>query len=574
MTSAISQQSPVGIDNPYKNPSVLKRYGVSSDEMREFKNKEASEEDYRKFIVSDSMSLSYERTTTRRVYFENAGSNSPLELNLTLPKDSFPTRANNGFFFLSFRVYFKLPKYVPPAPPPTATNEAMLADAGLKLSDVFRPSPNKFLKMVTQAEVIVGANSARLNQAAGCSGYHHRFMDMAVRPISRSNVEQEYALMDLFAATLPIDALSRPLEPDGLSDVVKDKINVMWKILNIDSNKRQSDENDVEIRAYMQFVVPLTAVHPLFNHDSVLPPGLDLSFSLKLLGDSQTLGEVLFPFWKSDYKGQGFRCNVRPRLQESFLQVEKPQQQSQFLMTLKTKDYLYDVFVPKYFRLNLEKNQDQTIISKIDVVSQSGRMPVAISFMLFDYEEYLKNSYTLRDVCEEVLNEVVFSFADPFPHYRTIKFDAAVDRQTGDYSEAGGYYQSGNNFGTAGYGEQHVVKGFYPWITKINPLSFLGSDPVLHDLSALDQSALDYLKLSTRIQPQFQLILPSNQLNQYPFPDVRGRLQITFRFREKKAMKLLFVANLYHYNRIHIQNDKCLSLPLDDLGLALDEAKK
>ena len=47
-----------------------RRYGTTAEDLREFPSKDAGEEDYRSFIISDQMYLDYFRTRHERYYFD------------------------------------------------------------------------------------------------------------------------------------------------------------------------------------------------------------------------------------------------------------------------------------------------------------------------------------------------------------------------------------------------------------------------------------------------------------------------------------------------------------------------
>lgn len=99
MSAAMPAQQPnAPIIGAYGNANNPRKYGVTVEDFRRV-NKEANEEDYRHFILSDSMYLTYEKTNVERVYFETLN-REPDYFKLKLPKNSFPHRTDSAFFFL------------------------------------------------------------------------------------------------------------------------------------------------------------------------------------------------------------------------------------------------------------------------------------------------------------------------------------------------------------------------------------------------------------------------------------------------------------------------------------------
>src|ERR1700709_1073233 len=79
-----------------------RRYGTTAEDLRQFPNKDAGEEDYRSFIISDQMYLDYYRTRSDRYYFDYRRENNPKTLNLKINKNTFPTRMSSSYFFFNF----------------------------------------------------------------------------------------------------------------------------------------------------------------------------------------------------------------------------------------------------------------------------------------------------------------------------------------------------------------------------------------------------------------------------------------------------------------------------------------
>lgn len=566
---ASARQVGFGVPNPYGSTSNFRRYGVTAEELRAFPNKDADEEDHRRFQVSDTMYMNYEKTNRETVYFQNSNSRYPNTLKLTFPKSSYPLRTDTAYFLFTFSVRIRAPKFV--APTLFDQEKSNAPTTPRKLIDERYATTMKLFKAIKQTTVTVGSNSAQVTFPHSCFNYQNVAMDFLVKPISESNASQEYMMADIVPTCLILDSKA----PD--TNYLTSLSDLLFKIINVDPQMTQNSDSEIDTRMDVNFVLPLTMLHPMFNFNTVIAPGLDVTVEFDLQ-DFKSIAESWFPLLPN-ITDQQFDITVRPQVGRCYLSIEQPIQTSDVLQSLKTKRYMFDVLIPQFFRKEIVKNAGQSMISNLCLKPPKSGMPSRMQFMLLLKSEFNLKNYSLSDVCRRYLDKIVFKINLPFPYQRTMIFNntrRSTNDTFRDYSLAKAYYQSLDNFRYTEYGEEHVTRGVFPSISKINPmLQLSNSFPWKFETSEKDASRT----ITENIEsfPYSLLLLPSDLFNQNPFPEVRGSLTCDLYFKDDvKADELQFVlfANFDFYHRIHIQNGKCLILPLDDLGVALDEAKR
>lgn len=570
MSAAMPAQQPnAPIIGAYGNANNPRKYGVTVEDFRRV-NKEANEEDYRHFILSDSMYLTYEKTNVERVYFETLN-REPDYFKLKLPKNSFPHRTDSAFFFFSFNVRITIPA----KPPPTTDDKSEKSFAPTDASGLV-PTTFKFFKALDSVKITMGSNAAVITMSNGCQNYQNAIMSLLTKPISVSNRYQEYASADI----LPDYSFIDTLDLTSLNSYAKSKINDLWSILNADPTKFVQGDTVKTYYVPVQFKIPLTMLHPIFNHDTVIPPGLDVGFEFKL----RPLREVGDRWFRKTTDASSIGIRVRADPYKCFLQVEQPHQYPNVIMSLKTKSYYFDVLMEQYQRVDLSlgaQNQNLTV----NIIPSKGAVPVRMDFVLMPFDSFNANITSLVNAVTTDLSSLTFNVNFPFPYQKQqIAFNSAsgTDTTADNFlkhpSMAEPFYHSFYNFGYTNFGEQHVRRAF-PNIQKIDALSTLQEHFPLFTANGKSFSQYvngkQYLIDNVKNYPNAVLLLPSDQLNQNPYPRVQGSLNLDLNFREKKDVerKYVFFTNLYYYYRIHISNGKCSIFPIDDLGVPIDVPK-
>lgn len=567
MSAAIPQQPGVPVvANPYGQPAQARRYGVTAEQLRAFGGKEAGEEDFRHFLVSDTMNLSYEKTKREWVYMQNTQQRYPSRMTFTVPKSSYPYRMDTGYFFFAFNLDVEFTRVVEET-----------GDEGKQYADPVQPSlsdvkclSNKFLKLLKQVTITMGSNKATLTFPESDLNYQNRVMYYMQRPISASNRTQEYAMADML-----MDFRIMENREDGEKTTFdSDRSRLLWAVMNVNPSKYAADPSTAKTnyRIPLQFVVPLTLLHPVFNFDSVVCPGLDLSFDFEFLYGSEAANAC---FVKGGANPENIAMRVRSAPHLCRLSLEQPYQYSEVLTNLKFRTYLYDVLLPQYYRTQLAKPKSAgTFLSNVYFKLPKSPMPVRLDFLLVESKNIRQNPRAFRDACVKYLEYVEFKVTLPFPFTKRIYFDnlGSTGNFSKDYTVAEGLYQSMGAFTTADYAHQRVESGTYPPVSLMYPLNPIAYHGPLLSSKLNDDDYFADLKTLSETAPHSVILQPSGIFNQNPFPEVRGTLAVDFKFKEQyKDADLQFelFVNFYNYFRVEVKNGKVLILALDDLGVAL-----
>lgn len=614
-----AQQIGSRVPNPY-GPSRFnpRRFGVTAEEIRSFKGKDADEEDFRSFVI-DEMYTDYEKTPRVNYYFQNTQDDYPDVLTLTLGKNTYPHRMDTAYFHFQFKYTFDIkplegggeepvnpdpvnpdkpdnpdptnpdgtedpskPSFSPPLDPTPEPEETVrrVDENGKPVPPFtikdYRLTAYKFIKACNQIEISIGSNAENLTIQSGCGKYQNRWMDYMMRPMSESNLHQEFAMMDMLPAFQLLDANRE--DDDQIEELLEA---YLYYLMSLDPEIKQTD-----VRIFktfkIDFVVPLTLIHPMFNFNSILSPELDLSFTFRFNSASEIGRAWFFNHTSSEDLPKAFKIKARVVPKHSFLSIEQPHQVSSILKSLKTKSYLYDVLVPTYERMALSKPPSVESLRNVVLRNPKSTIPVKMDFMLIDKKDFDVWEYVLQDRCKDVLDRIEFIINLPFPYKRVVRFDQEAQvNEPGDkalmwdYSVSKATYQSMDNFSWAQFGEEHVTRGAVPNILKLAPRTLALQDSLWYPYDQFTVNDLHY-RTQSRYWPNSIILLPSDQLNQNPFPDVRGSLSINLVFKPSmrdQDKNYLFFFNSYSWRRVHLENDKAIVLPLDDLNVKLDESK-
>lgn len=616
-----AQQIGSRVPNPY-GPSRFnpRRFGVTAEEIRSFKGKDADEEDFRSFVI-DEMYTDYEKTPRVNYYFQNTQDEYPDVLTLTLGKNTYPHRMDTAYFRFQFKYTFDIKALegdgggeepenpdepvdpnkpepdepVDPDKPSSPPDQPTPDPEGGSIPSIqrvdgegeepvppygvsdFRLTAYKFIKACNQIEISIGSNAESITVQSGCGKYQNRWMDLMMRPMSESNLKQEFAMMDMLPSFMLLDA-----NRDDDDQIERDMEAYLFGLMNL--NPTELVQKDVRYNKTFKvdFVVPLTLIHPMFNFNSILSPELDLSFTFRFNPASEIGRAWFFNFSESEALAKAIKIKARVVPKHSFLSIEQPHQISSILKSLKTKSYVYDILVPTYERIALSKPSSVESLRNIVLRNPKSTIPVKMDFMLIDKKDFDVWEYVLQDRCKDVLDRIEFIINLPFPYKRVIRFDQEAEvNEEGDktlmwdYSVSKATYQSMDNFSWAQFGEEHIVRGAVPNILKFAPSTIAMQDQIWTDQEMFKLKERHY-RTQARYWPNSIILLPSDQLNQNPFPDVRGSLSINLVFKPSmrdQDKNYLFFFNSHSWRRVHLENDKAIVLPLDDLNVKLDESK-
>lgn len=559
MSAFVPQQPNAPPVGPYKNLINPRQYGVTADDIRRVK-KEAAEEDYSQFLTSDTVYLDYKKTNQEYVYFENLQRDNPDFLRLTLPKNTYPHRTDSAYFIFQVDARITLPKL--------ASEE----DDPLTLSELI-PSSFKFWKLLTSYEISVGSNGCVITNNEQDYHYQNRIMSLITKPISKSNLTQEYAAADNIFQFLLLDNANINTASAAVS-------NLMWKLLKIDPSKVKQDKDaDVSITVPLTFQIPLTMLHPMYNFNSIIPPGMDTTFTFHFRSLS-SMGKYLFrPTPKA--VTANFRTRLRIAATRSYLYIEQPRRYPEILMSLKTKEYSNDFLMEHFQRIDFTVGSGSSYLDKLTLISPGGNVPVRIDFMLFRANEPNINPdtrFVFADLSWKYVREFKFLIHFPFPYEKRILVNSPQTNDTTYIyppSTAEGYYHSEDNFAYATYGNQHVSHGVFPQIAKMENLAKFVNAGTLYTDTEIDQ-VLEVEGLKKTLYPNSMLILPSDQLNQNPYPRILGDVYLSIDFLNSHTAdtKYVLYCNYYYWYNITQENGKCLFLPIDDLGHRLYTADR
>lgn len=558
MSAFVPQQPNAPAVGPYRNAIAPRLFGTTADDIRRVK-KEAAEEDYSQFLTSDTQYMDYKLTNQEIVYFENIQKSAPNYMRLKLPQTSYPLRCDSAYFIFQVDAMITIPK--------NATEGAKLIDLEEMIPTFF-----KFWKMLSSYEISVGSNGCVITNSEQDYHYQNRIMSLITKPVSQSNLSQEYAGADIFFQYLTLDN-----KKNSVSYALR---RLLWKIYKVNSLVvKQSATADVTVRIPLVFQIPLTMLHPLYNVNSIVPPGLETTFTFKFR-EFGNLGKYFFTPSPTAVEQQ-VKTRLRTAASRCFLYIEQPRRYPEILRSLKVKSYYNDFIMERFQRMDFTVNSGSQYVDKLVLIPPGGNVPVRIDWIMYDQDSDkidTESPFNFIDVTPEVVESVKFLVHFPFPYQKEIKFQTTQTSQTAviyppSTSEAS--YHSEDNFEFATYGNQHVSHGVYPQIQKMEPLAkIMNYAHVIEQDKVQDVIQSENAKAS--ITPNSVLILPSDQLNQNPYPRVSGNIYMSINFKEPMTENKRFIIHLnyYYWYRIHQENGKCSFLPIDDLGVKLDQADR
>lgn len=536
-----------------------RRYGTTAEDLRQFPNKDAGEEDYRSFVISDQMNLDYFRTRHEKYYFDYRQEENPTTLNIKIQKNTFPTRMSSSYFFFNFKGTVTLP-----------AQEA--GEDAKKMSDLYVLN-YKFWRMLKDCSIQMGSNCQEVSLHLNCYNILHRIMYFLQLPVSKSNALNEFAFADMFS-DFHVDTYN---EHPGNS-INKNANAYNLYLMGLDPTVENATEEDVIYPFNFQIVLPLTLLHPMFNYDSVLPPEVDLQIKFNFFKPEDVVKKIFI----NETNNYDIKFSID--MKNCFLHVEQPEQNPHTIMSLKTKEYKYSpITLPVPYVSNLYKNAGQKT-SELILIPENGKMPVKIDFLLIKNENVGKQLFVSQIF--NYLKSIRFIINQPFPARREYEYfvlpssvDVAVpgiESARKDFNFVLPEYQAHHNLQYSNFGEQFVSKGFkYPLKGSMPTVPFLN---VSQFKSVTAENFTDLTQIGNAQYFQQAILQPSNQFNENPYPTVRGSLSVILEFNDTKAAldvnDLTLLCNFYYNYELHMENDKVSFLPLEDLGVNLDTSKK
>lgn len=563
MAASIPQQpaAPVIGFNAYGSNTNPSRYGITAEDLRRFQGKEAGEEDFKHFIISDTMYLKYLRTREHQIFFENVNGNT---LRATVNTGPFPTRMDTAYVIISINL-----RIVIPAKP--TVKEGDTPPPTLSLYEDVRMSTFKFFKALKRFNIFVGHNRVEITNAMSANYFQNKFAELLFHPISESNLGQEYVLADCIPSFVLSDRYYNDDKDVELNTIAKNMSKHLYKIYKQNDVTQGDAEKTINIP--LQFMVPWTLLHPMFNFNTVLPPGTDVQFEFEFLPSKDMV--KMFAVSTRGVAGN-IKLSTRLRTSRCFIRTETPEMSPEVIMSLKTKRYLFDYITPHFYRTVITKtNLFNNTITNFNLRPPKSPMPIKMDFMLVRSSDVASSPFHVENVASKYLESITFHVNSPFPYNRTVIFDnnkVSSDNFQKDFSLVRSILGGLDNLTYSNYGEQHVRRGAFPptlLYNPVNPLLTLG--PYLEDIS--DGKIKQFSELQNTY-PNTVNLLPSDQLNQNPYPIVRGSLSCTIKFKGSLKdtdlpINLIFFINFYYWNRAELHNGKCLVLPLDDIGVSL-----
>ncbi len=540
-----------------------RKYGTTAEDLRSFPNKDVGEEDNRSFDVSNYMNTDNFRVRREKNYFEYRQEEYPSVLNLKLKQNTFSTRMTSSYFFFEVTGKVTVPKQTPatedvPAVPTKITDLACLN--------------YKFFRMLKECHIEVGANCQEICLHLNCFNQLHRIMYMLQQPISRSNALNEFAMCDMFSE-FHLD------DYDSNNSCHLAANNYNFRLIGLDPTFVNDTDSDVDKDFTIQLVVPLSLIHPFFDHDTVLPPGLDIDFKFEFFrGDDLVKKIFILPSGKD-----GWKVDAKINMKNCFLFVEQPEQVPRILMNLKTRNYKFSpIVLPIPYVCQITKPSGQLTVEQF-LIPENGKMPVKFDFMLINNEDMGKALFKSQNM--HYLDSFRCNINQPFPAHRQFEYytkailpNVKVPTENSarkDINFVLPEFQQHHNLLYSLFGEQYVWKGFRPPIK--------GAIPIIEYLNSSWFSKVEPSKITELVKinndQQFQqgILQPSNIFNGLPYPVVRGSLGVVLKFQEKyqaDTLNLTVLCNFYYNYELHIENDKVSFLLLEDLGVNLDSAKK
>lgn len=486
---------------------------VSTEELLTKSTKKASlsPEDDTVFVEKNTSQLGYERVWQNRARF-NIESNGNMNT-IEIQHDSYGMRAQTAFLYLVFNIKLKgnnADNACPANMFPLVSFNNFRMRLGLNQAEIVSPNDHYIYKFLS----ILNSNYSKQDK---------------VNILSAMGCFPEFDLTQVKFRQLLAKAMG-----------------FQFNAIAISEQERR-----------VGFVVPLSLLHGMFNHETILPVGtrIDFNFTVDQGGNKNA---IVSP----DATRTGtYEFLVR----ESFLYCEYPERDPSILLAqLENREYVSE-------GLNYETSRSEipsgSTFMSIPLLRPGSKLPVKIDFG-FIPSTALDDNKDIFQFKGAGLSRVEVIYNGPFPAQYVLETvsgkgmedinptsansPAMLDKFT-VYQE---FFNQTDTFLLDTYGSSYNNESTLDPMLRINYLlPWLQKDPyVLFDPDNLVALA----GVHNNRQVFTTILMPSKMLNGTAYPTVEGALTLNLRFEKPTVVDHVMFVNLYYFQELRLtENFQC-----------------
>lgn len=482
---------------------------VSTEELLSKGSKKASlaPEDDTIFVEKNTSQLGYERTWERSFNFSTQ-SNGETN-NISIENDAYGMRADTARFYLTFEITLA----------GSTTDNASMAN--------FFP----FVAFNT-FNMRIGANQVEV--VAPMEHYMYRFLNV---------MNSNYSTQDKINV-LPLSCIFPFMDLTLKSH--RKLMAAMWGF-----TWTQAAVSNLTKK--VTFVMPLTLVHQMFNHRTILPVGTRLEFAFNVSAECNKNAIV-----NGDAAAYVGSYKFLPR--ESSFVAEFPERDPSIMIAqMENRVYISEDLTYETFRYDQVKGASSF---SIPLLRPGSKLPVKIDFGFVPGS--VKNAN--KDVFQFKgfgLKDVLVKYNGPFPQdYRYSLIGCGGNDEWKD--DANGpalcrfplfaeLFNQTDTFQLDRFGESYNNETTFPPLNRIHPYMAYVAQNVFR---TYDDDVLATMKrLFDDRQVYTSILLPSKLMDGSAYPTVSGSLEIEFCFNKPLEEDVILYCNLYTFNRMTLDED-------------------
>lgn len=489
---------------------------VTTEELLSKSTKKASlsPEDDTIFIEKNTSQLGYERTWNNEARF-NIESNGYMNT-IGVQIDTYGMRADTAYLYLVFDITLKGNK-----------------DEYASIANMF-----PFVAMNT-LRLRIGQNQAEV--ISPNEHYMYQFIQ-----ILNSN----------YSTTDKIDILSQFMcfpHFDMTQPYFKKMMNLA---IGFDDMLGHS-EAAKDFKHKVAFLIPLTVMHDMFNHKTVLPVGTKFEITFGVGQDDRCQKNAIVNSSPNNYSGSYV---FQP--QESYLFYQTPERDPGIQQAkAENREYISEGLNKDTYRNEIPKG---TTTYTFPIIRPGSKLPVKIDFAFVRASDLNANKDIFR-FRGNSLKEVKINYNGPFPHQHrlyTLSSKGMADWEWGATNPDGPldrvpmyieFYNQTDTFLLDKFGESYNNEMTLSPMQRIHPFkAYLSAYPhVMFD----DDQLKSLVDLFNNRCVYTCILIPSKMFDGSAYPTVEGSMDVSLTFAKPTDETLICFMNCYNYQQLVLSQD-------------------
>lgn len=482
---------------------------VSTEELLSKGTKKASlsPEDDTVFVEKNSSQLGYERTWEQCAQF-NIESNGDMNA-IELQHDSYGMRADNAYLYTVWNITLKGDSNDCACPAnmfPFVAFDSLRMRIGLNQAEVISPNEH----------------------------YIHKFLNIMNSNLSKQDKINVLPLFGCFPEFDLSQAKYRLLLAKMLGFVFTGSV--------------------TEVTLRVPFIIPLTVLHRMFNHKTILPVGTRFDFQFNT-NKSSNKNAIIQP--SATYTGT---FEFLPR--ESYLYAQYPERDPAIMLAqLENRQYISEGLDYETYRIEIPTGSSY---ASVPILRPGSKMPVKIDFG-FVPSENLNNNKDIFTFVGANVSRIDVVYNGPFPTQYQLK--TVSGKGNGLWEDGSGnaldkfplfseLFNQTDTFLTDRYGESYNNETTYPPLKRINPYMAAAAEYPILTFSQTDFTILK--DLHDKRQVYTVILQPSKIFDGSAYPTVEGSLDLNICFSKATTVPYILYVNCNYFQQIILnENYQC-----------------